>query len=406
MISMIFKLKGILLGAALLYTNGFSPPRVVMSPPTCKQHVPSAVNLMSSSASKQTRKTILYSSAAVSVADLEAANPPERKLNEIQSMVVRTMMVAFIMSMCVALPVTLIPVWVLYRLKIINRTQKEMISLRVGQFCSRWLMRLFPFARKKVIVEPETLNDPQPAIWVCNHISMLDLFFVLALDKKMRGKNRRPIKCLYWKGLEANPITCLLCKMCGFIPVDMSDNGNGNANEYDPKSFKQMLRSTKNAIKDGFDIAILPEGQPNPTPESGLQPIFSGAFTLAKMSRRPIQMIALHGLHKMWHPDENIGMACTARDMAVRVYPGSRVYKDAEEFTSTFSAVVGHFGAHGEDLDETELQLWLDGSMWETELSRRSATRMIAEDVEDTESKPTETEEGARATSSLSQAGS
>ena len=206
MISMIFKLKGILLGAALLYTNGFSPPRVVMSPPTCKQHVPSAANLMSSSASKQTRKTILYSSAAVSVADLEAANPPERKLNKIQSMVVRTMMVAFIMSMCVALPVTLIPVWVLYRLKIINRTQKEMISLRVGQFCSRWLMRLFPFARKKVIVEPETLNDPQPAIWVCNHISMLDLFFVLALDKKMRGKNRRPIKCLYWKGLEANPI--------------------------------------------------------------------------------------------------------------------------------------------------------------------------------------------------------
>ena len=200
------KLRGILLGTAILYTNGFSPPRVVMSPTACHQHyVPSAANLMSS-ASKQTRQTILYSSAAVTVAEVQEVSPPERKLNKIQSMVVRTMMVAFIMSMCVALPVTLIPVWVLYRLKIINRTQKEMISLRLGQFCSRWLMRLFPFARKKVIVEPETLTDPQPAIWVCNHISMLDLFFVLALDKKMRGKNRRPIKCLYWKGLESNPI--------------------------------------------------------------------------------------------------------------------------------------------------------------------------------------------------------
>jgi hypothetical protein len=48
-----------------------------------------------------------------------------------------------------------------------------------------------------------------------------------------------------------------------------------------------MLKSTKAAIEEGFDIGIMPEGQPNPMPEDGLQPIFSGAFTLAKMSRRP-----------------------------------------------------------------------------------------------------------------------
>ncbi len=204
-ISINSKFRRLLLVAVLMCTNGFSPPRVLMSPPVCKQHLLSTAELVSPSI-KQTQKKILYSSAAVSVGDFQAVGPNERKLNKIQSMVVRTMMVAFIMSMCVALPVTLIPVWILYRLKIINRVQKEMISLRVGQFCSRWLMRLFPFARKKVIVEPETWADPQPAIWVCNHISMLDLFFVLALDKKMRGKHRRPIKCLYWKGLESNPV--------------------------------------------------------------------------------------------------------------------------------------------------------------------------------------------------------
>jgi 1-acyl-sn-glycerol-3-phosphate acyltransferase len=336
-------------------------------------------------------------SSTVSVADLQnTSSPPEMKLNKIQSKVVKALMIAYIASMCVALPVTLFPVYILYKLKIIDRIQKEILSLKVGQFCSRWLMRLFPFARKSVIVEREALlADPQPSIWVCNHISLLDLFFMLALDKQMRGKNRRPIKILYWKGLEANPITNLLCKMCGFIPVDMSDNGNGNANEYDPRSFKQMLRATKNAINDGFDIGILPEGQPNPIPERGLQPVFSGAFTLAKMSRRPIQMMALYGLHRMWHPDENIGMVCAARDMAVRVYPGGRFYKDSEEFSSTFSAVVGHFGAHGRDLDANELKLWLDGTFWETEKSRRAATRMIVEDAENEESSSTSTEEGA-----------
>jgi hypothetical protein len=251
-------------------------------------------------------------------------------------------------------------------------------------------MRVFPFASKNVMVDAddEQVKNPEPTIWVCNHISMLDLFFVLALDKKMRGENRRPIKILYWKGLESNPVTGLMCRMCGFIPVDMADNGNGNANEYDPKSFKQMLKSTKAAIEEGFDIGILPEGQPNPTPENGMQPIFSGAFTLAKMSRRPIKMIGLYGLHRMWHPDDNIGMKCTARNMAARVYSNGRIFKDADEFATTFDAVVGHFGAKGEDMPKEELQMWLDGSMWKTEQVRRAASSITsAENAEQEEEK-------------------
>jgi len=75
-------------------------------------------------------------------------------------------------------------------------------------------------------------------------------------------------------------------------------------------------------------------------------------------------------------------MCCVARDMVVRVYPGGRIYKNAEEFTSTFEAVAGYFGAHGRDMPAEELKMWLDGSMWKTELSRRAATRMDAENVE------------------------
>ena len=280
---------------------------------------------------------------------------------------------------------SLLPVFLLHKAKLISKVRKEKLSLNVVQYCSRWLMRLFPFASKTVIVDAddEQVKNPEPSIWVCNHISMLDLFFVLALDKKMRGRCRRPIKILYWRGLEANPITRMFCKMCGFIPVDMANNGNGNANEYDPKSFRPMLKSVKEAIDEGFDIGILPEGQPNPTPEKGLQPIFSGAFTLARMSQRPIKMIGLYGLHRMWHPSDDIGMKCTGRDMSVRVYPNGRMFKDAEEFTSTFEHVVGYFGAHGKDMPEKELQMWLDGSMWQTELSRRKATRAAVEDIEE-----------------------
>jgi 1-acyl-sn-glycerol-3-phosphate acyltransferase len=255
------------------------------------------------------------------------------------------------------------------------------MSLQVGQFSSRWMMRLFPFASKRVIVDKdeESYKNPQPSIWVCNHISLLDIFFVLALDKQMRGKNRRPIKILYWKGLESNLVTRALFKMCGFIPVEMADNGNGVANEYDPKSFREMLKSVKAAINEGFDIGLLPEGQPNPKPEEGLQPVFSGAYTLAKMSKRPIQMMALYGLNHMWHP--NGSMPCNSRDMVVRVYPNAKTFRSTDEFTATFEAVVGYFGANGKDLTDKYLKLWLDGSMWETELSRRAAANVNAEKI-------------------------
>jgi len=337
-------------------------------------------------------KNILKSSAASSM-DItrpsSSTKPHQHSLNKIQSKIVQTLMISYIASMCIALPLTLSPIYILYRAKLIDRIRKEKWSLKVAQFTSRWLMRIFPFASKRVIVDTDDdqLKNPEPTIWVCNHISLLDLFFMLALDNKMRGKNRRPIKILYWKGLESNPITCLLCKMCGFIPVDMADNGNGNDNEYDMKSFKQMLKSTKTAMDEGFDIGILPEGQPNPTPEQGMMPVFSGAYTLAKMARRPIKMLSLFGLNKMWDPDGS--MPCTSRDMAVRVYPNGRVYKDADEFSTTFSTVSGNFGAHGSDMPEQELNMWLDGTMWETELSRKASNRLDLENVETENTTPT-----------------
>ena len=62
-------------------------------------------------------------------------------------------------------------------------------------------MRVFPFANVKVMKESDE-GIPEPTIWVCNHTSMLDIFVLLAADKKLRGKKKRPIKIIYWKELE------------------------------------------------------------------------------------------------------------------------------------------------------------------------------------------------------------
>ena len=152
--------------------------------------------------------------------------------------------------------------------------------------------------------------------------------------------------------------------LCFSYPSQMAANKPGEDNDYDKGSFKLLLKDVKKAFEDDFDVALLPEGQLNPSPELGLQPVFGGAYTLAKMSRRPIHMMALHGIHKLWHPDSEIGMTVTGRRVKIRTYPHGRNFQSADEFKETFEKVVGQFGATGKDLPEKELEAWLTGEAW------------------------------------------
>ena len=188
---------------------------------------------------------------------------------------------------------------------------------------------------------------------------MLDVFVLLAADKRLRGPTRRPIKIVYWKQLEDNPVTKLLFKQAGFIPVQMAANKAGEDNDYDKSSFRRLLKDSKQAFEEGFDIGILPEGQLNPHPEAGLMPVFSGAFTLARMSRRPIQMLALHGVHKLWHPVD--GMRVRDRRVKARVYPTPFRFQNGDDFCATFKAIIGEFATKGHDLPREELEAWMNG---------------------------------------------
>ncbi|KAL9179147.1 hypothetical protein ACHAXT_000189 [Thalassiosira profunda] len=257
-------------------------------------------------------------------------------------------LLAYVAHMCAFLPLSLIPTYVQTRLGVLSKSESEHRALQAGQKCARTLLRWIPFMNVKVT--PYLSDDPQPTIWVSNHVSMLDTFVFLATDEELRGKNRRPLKTIYWKGLDANPICKILFGMAGFISIDMADNGNGNPNEYNRSSFKQMLNETRKAIDEGFDIFVLPEGQLNPTPEKGLQPILPGAYAISKGSKRPMQFVGLHG----------IGMTPVGRDVKIRAFPPAEAgFRDAAEFQEAFTAILGKFGATGIDPTQEELDYWL-----------------------------------------------
>lgn len=276
----------------------------------------------------------------------------------LESKITKLSMIVYIVSMCIALPVALAPTAFLRHSKVVSKTDEEIMSLRTGQRCARTLLNMMPFAKLNVISsEPDSV--PEPSIWCINHTSMLDVFLLLAADEDIRGRNRRPLKCIYWKGLDDNPVTKLLFRMSGFIAVQMEATGSGNPNNYDRSSFKSLLKETKKAFDDGFDVLIFPEGQLNPWPDKGLLEVFPGAFKLAKMSRRPMRFVAMHGAHRLWHPHDDIGIldaAVTGREVRIRAYPEKWNFASDGDFVETFYSIVGHFGTTSEDLPESEME--------------------------------------------------
>jgi 1-acyl-sn-glycerol-3-phosphate acyltransferase len=273
---------------------------------------------------------------------------PRRQISALSAILTKLGMISFVVLMCTLLPLTLMPQRLLYGMKLITKGRLERWALLTSQWCARVAYGLVPFCRIATITPYGGVNDMtnhEPAIWVCNHTSMLDVFILLIADLQLRGRKRRPIKVIYWQQLEKNPVTKLMFKTAGFIPVDMAANAPGQDNEYDVKGFKKLLKDTKQAVADGFDIGILPEGQLNPTPEQGLLPLFTGAYTLAKLSKRPIGMLGLYGVDRLWGAVR--GMTVLDRRVQVGVLSPPRKYGSAEDFTTTFTDVVGTFGQGG-----------------------------------------------------------
>jgi len=140
----------------------------------------------------------------------------------------------------------------------------------------------------------------QPQVWVANHVSELDLLVFLILEGRLDIGKKRPIKFLYWDKLNEYPVLSRFLRTSGMIPVSMEDTGFEVDNKYLLQSLKSMNRAMDKAIKDGFDVAILPEGRRN-TDAPTLAKAFPGAFKLAKKHGAKIGFIGTHGVEEVWN---------------------------------------------------------------------------------------------------------
>jgi len=133
--------------------------------------------------------------AATNGSVMELEEPP---MSDLAKKLTKIGMVAFIATVALGLITSLSLIRLLGYVGV-SDTRRQRLALSTGQFCARWALRLFPFCKVDVITDKndEGWKNPEPCIWVCNHMSMLDVFLLLASDRKMRGSKKRPIKVVY-----------------------------------------------------------------------------------------------------------------------------------------------------------------------------------------------------------------
>lgn len=122
----------------------------------------------------------------------------------------------------------------------------------------------------------------KPSVIICNHQSMLDPAYLLALSPKilMVGNERSSL----------HPIMNGIFKWLNFYTVRKS-----NHKDWVDSCFERDLSMFKEYIREGYSIAIFPEGVRNP--KSNIVRYHKGPFYLAKELGVDVLPIFIHGLN-------------------------------------------------------------------------------------------------------------
>lgn len=149
--------------------------------------------------------------------------------------------------------------------------------------CHKFDLKVMP-GLKFTLHNPHYERFDNPCIIVCNHQSMLDPMFLMAMTHKILiVANERS---------SMNPIVRIMFKWLGFYTIK-----NCNFTAWKDSSLERDLEIFKSYVNDGYSIAIFPEGVRNP--ESSIVRYHKGPFYLAEELGLDIVPIIMHGVNYM-----------------------------------------------------------------------------------------------------------
>ncbi len=141
-----------------------------------------------------------------------------------------------------------------------------------------WGRAIVKFAKIKIeVFDKEKVYKDGPAIYICNHQSLFDIFILYSfLDVSFRWMAK--------KSLFSLPIVGPSMKAAGYIPVEREDK----------KKAMESLFDAAEQIKQGKSVIIFPEGTRGKI-DGEMLPFKKGTFILAKKANVVLQPIAIWG---------------------------------------------------------------------------------------------------------------
>jgi 1-acyl-sn-glycerol-3-phosphate acyltransferase len=145
------------------------------------------------------------------------------------------------------------------------------------RFTSFWasLYTWFNPAWQVTIEGRDRLYEAAPAVWVANHLSLLDILVLFRLQSHFK-----------WVSKLENfrvPVIGWNMRLCDYIPLRRGDSA----------SVRNMMRQCDEALAGGSSIMMFPEGTRSPT--GRMRRFMPGAFQIAARNRVPIQPIVIRG---------------------------------------------------------------------------------------------------------------
>jgi acyl-[acyl-carrier-protein]-phospholipid O-acyltransferase/long-chain-fatty-acid--[acyl-carrier-protein] ligase len=114
------------------------------------------------------------------------------------------------------------------------------------EFTFRFLFWLLTHTIYRVrVLGRDNLPVKGPALLVCNHVSYMDGFFLVA-------STHRLVRFVVWGGLANSWYLRWLARIMGTIPISASDG---------PKALARSLRKARDALRDGELVCVFAEGQ-------------------------------------------------------------------------------------------------------------------------------------------------
>ena len=170
------------------------------------------------------------------------------------------------------------------------------------------------------VINKSNEDFTKPSIIICNHQSMLDPAYLLALSPKilMVGNERSSL----------HPIMNGIFKWLNFYTVRKN-----NHKDWVDSCFERDLSVFKEYIQEGYSIAIFPEGVRNP--KSNIVRYHKGPFYLAKELGVDILPIFIHGLNHVM-PINSMEINSNTVTMVIE----SRISRDSELWNEDYAVTT------------------------------------------------------------------